>query len=149
MSMMRHFLLLGALLVAAWPVLAADKVHRLVLQVSDDSPEKMNTALNNAANVARYYTGKGQDVEIRIVAFSGGLNMLRTDKSPVADKLKSTAESLPNLTFEACQNTIDGMAKRENKKPDEIPLFPGVKVVPAGVVELLELGEQGWTIVRP
>jgi intracellular sulfur oxidation DsrE/DsrF family protein len=109
----------------------------------------MNTVLGNAANVARYYSGKGEEVEIRIVAFHGGLNMLRTDKSPVADRLKAAAESLPNLTFEACHNTIENMAKQEGKKPDEIPLFPGVKVVPAGVVELMELSEQGWTIVRP
>ncbi len=145
----RRLLLTAVLLGAAMPVAAADKVHRLALQISDDTPEKMSTVLGNAANVARYYSGKGEEVEIRIVAFHGGLNMLRTDKSPVAAKVKAAAESLPNVTFEACRNTIEGMAKNEGKKPEDIPLFPGVKVVPSGVVELLELGEQGWTIVRP
>ena len=41
------------------------------------------------------------------------------------------------------------MARNEGKKPSEIPLVPGAKIVPAGVVELIELNEQGWTIVRP
>ena len=145
----RRFLLAGLLLFATFPAMAGDKVHRLALQISDDSQEKMDTVLGNAANVARYYSGKGEEVEIRIVAFHGGLNMLRTDKSPVAERMKSTAASLPNVTFVACHNTIERMAEHEGKKPEEIPLFPGVKVVPSGVVELIELGEQGWTIVRP
>ena len=47
-------------LAAAGPAGAADKVHRLALQISDESPEKMTTVLNNAANVSRYYTQKGE-----------------------------------------------------------------------------------------
>jgi hypothetical protein len=147
--MIRRALLTGLVVAAAFPALAGDKVHRLALQITDDSPEKMTTVLNNAANVSRYYAEKGEEVEIRIVAYSGGLNMLRADKSPVLDRLKSVRESMHNVQLEACGNTIEGMAKRENKKPSEIPLVEGAKVVPAGVVELLELSEQGWTIVRP
>ena len=141
--------LILAALAAAGPALAADKVHRLALQISDESPEKMTTVLNNAANVSRYYTQKGEEVEIRIVAFNAGVNMMRTDKSPVLDRLKSVTESLPNLTLEVCGNTLEGMAHRENKQVSEIPLFAGSKVVPAGVVELMELNEKGFTIVRP
>jgi uncharacterized protein len=139
------------LALAAGPSFAADKdkVHRLALQISDDSPEKMTTVLNNAANVSRYYSEKGEEVEIKVVAFNGGVNMMRTDKSPVLERLKSVTESLPNLTLEVCGNTLDGMAHRENKKVSDIPLFAGSKVVPAGVVELIELGEKGYTIVRP
>ena len=47
----------------------------------------MNAVLNVAA--ARYYAGIGEEVEIRIVAFNAGLNMLRTDRSPVLARLKS------------------------------------------------------------
>ena len=147
---MKRFLIAAALVLAtAWPAVAADKVHRLALQISDESPEKMTTVLNNAANVSRYYSEKGEEVEIRIVAFNAGVNMMRTDKSPVLERLKSVTESLPNLTLEVCGNTLDNMAHRENKQVSEIPLFAGSKIVPAGVVELIDLNEQGWTIVRP
>jgi uncharacterized protein len=149
---MKRLLLATALVLAAVSSAAAadtQKVHRLALQISDESPEKMNTALNNAANVARYYSEKGEEVEIRIVAFSGGVNMMRTDKSPVLDRLKSVTESLPNLTLEVCGNTLEGMAHRENKQMSDIPLYKGSKVVPAGIVELIELNEKGYTIVRP
>jgi hypothetical protein len=145
----RRLLLAGLLLFAAFPAMAGDKVHRLALQISDDSPDKMNTVLGNATNAAHYYSEKGEKLEIKVVAYSGGLNMLRTDKSPVLERLKSVSESVPNISFEACNNTIEGVAKKEGKKPSEIPLVPGTKVVPAGVVELMELNEAGWTIVRP
>lgn len=125
---------------------AAEGVHKLALQISDASPQKMSTVLNVAANVSRYYTGIGEQVEIQIIAFNAGLNMLRPDKSPVAERMKSFAQSMPNVSFDACENTMDSMAKKEGK---EIPLFDHVKIVPAGVVKLIELNEKGWTIVRP
>ena len=131
------------------PALAADKVHRLALQISDDTPDKMTAVLNVAANVSRHYSERGEEIEIRIVAFNAGLNMLRTDKSPVLARLKSVSESLPNVAFEACGNTRDSMARNEGKKPAEIPLFANAKIVQAGVVSLIELNEKGWTIVRP
>jgi hypothetical protein len=34
---------------------AAEKEHRLILQVNSDDPAAMNLALNNAMNVAQYY----------------------------------------------------------------------------------------------
>lgn len=146
----RRQILAALLVVAAAPAaFAGNKVHRLALQISDGSPEKMTAVLNVAGNVARLYAETGDEVEIRIVAFNAGLNMLRTDKSPVLDRLKSISESMPNVTFDACGNTRDNMAKIEGKKPEEIPLFAKATVVKAGVVTLIELSEKGWTIVRP
>ena len=103
------------LLFAAFPAVAGDKVNRLALQISDDSPDKMNTVLGNATNAARYYSEKGEKLEVKVVAYSGGLNMLRTDKSPVLERLKSISKDVPNITFEACNNTIEGVAKKEGK----------------------------------
>ena len=147
--MKRRLLLAAAIALAAMPALAADKPHRLALQISDDTPEKMNAVLNVAGNVARYYGEKGEEIEIRIVAFNAGLNMLRTDRSPVLARLKSISESLPNVVLEACSNTRENMARNEGKKPEEIPLFANAKLVPSGVVSLIELSEQGWTVLRP
>lgn len=125
---------------------AADKPHRLVLQISDGDETKMNAVLNVAANVSRYYSDKGEEVEIRIVAFNAGLNMLLADRTPVAARLKSFKQGMPNVAFEACENTLDTLTKKEGKEP---PLVENAERVKAGVVTLIELSEQGWTIVRP
>ena len=133
------------LLFFAVPALA-EGPHRLALQISDNDADKMNAVLNVAANVSKYYSDKGEEVEIRIVAFNAGLHMLREDTSPVKPRLASFTKGMPNVSFKACQNTIDSMAKREAKA---IPIVEGAEHVTAGVVTLIELGEKGWTIVRP
>ena len=125
---------------------AARQVHRLVLQVNSDEPEVMTLALNNAANVERYYTVMNEKVEIEIVAFGPGLHMLREDTSPVKDRIKTMADKTSSITFKACGNTQENMAKQE-KKP--IPLISQASVVKSGVVRVMELQEQGWSYVRP
>ena len=79
----------------------AGQPHRLALQISDNTPEKMNAVLNVAANVSKYYSDKGEEVEVQIIAFNAGLHMLRDDTSPVKDRIKSMAESRPSVTFKA------------------------------------------------
>jgi len=120
--------------------------HRLALQISDNDAIKMNAVLNVAANVSKYYSDKGDEVEIQIVAFNAGLHMLRDDTSPVKPRLKSFKQGMPNVSFIACQNTVDAMSKSEGK---DVPIVENATRVPAGVVTLIELGEKGWTIVRP
>jgi intracellular sulfur oxidation DsrE/DsrF family protein len=120
--------------------------HRLALQISDNDAVKMNAVLNVAANVSKYYSDKGDEIEIQIVAFNAGLNMLRTDKSPVLPRLNSFKQGMPNVSFIACENTLDAMTRNEGKEP---PLVENATRVPAGVVTLMELAEKGWTIVRP
>src|SRR5437763_6639366 len=132
------------LLFFAVPALA-EGPHRLALQISDNDADKMNAVLNVAANVSKYYSDKGEDVEIQIVAFNAGLHMLRQDTSPVKPRLVSFAKGMPNVSFKACQNTVDSMAKRENKS---IPIIENADHVEAGVVTLIEVSEKGWTIVR-
>ena len=127
------------------PASAMEK-HRLALQISDNDPVKMNAVLNVAANVSKYYSDKGDEIEIQIVAFNAGLNMLRADKSPVLERLKSFKQGMPNVSFMACENTLAAMTRNEGKEP---ALVDNATRVPAGVVTLIELAEQGWTIVRP
>ena len=61
---LRAFLAFLALALVVMPAAAADKVHRLALQISDDAPDKMTAVLNVAANVARHYSSVGEEVEI-------------------------------------------------------------------------------------
>jgi intracellular sulfur oxidation DsrE/DsrF family protein len=144
---MLRVLLVALLLVplACAPADAAEK-HRLALQISDNDPAKMNAVLNVAANVSKYYSDKGEEAEIEIIAFNAGLHMLRQDKSPVLTRLKSFKEGMPNVSFKACENTLEAMTRNEGKEP---PLVENADRVQAGVVTLMELAEKGWTIIRP
>ena len=124
----------------------AAEPHRLALQISDDDPVKMRAVLDVAANVSRHYSGQGDDVEIVVVAFNGGLDMLLDDRSPVKERLVNFLKSMPNVSFIACGNTLETLAVKEGRRP---PLIDGISVTQVGVATLLDLAEKNWTIVRP
>ncbi|HTY67322.1 MAG TPA: DsrE family protein [Alphaproteobacteria bacterium] len=127
------------------------KTHRLSMHVDERDEEKMNLALNNAAAVLRQYQDHGETADIEIVAYGPGLHMLREDTAPpkIKERLASFTASMPQVKFSACNNTRVGMAKAEGKTPDQIPIIRAARVVPAGVVRLIELQEQGWSYVKP
>ncbi len=147
-------LLVAALAVSLMAVTATDaqssKPHRLVIQVDQNDPAVMNLALNNAQNVVEYYRDKHEDVDIEIVAYGPGLNMLRADTSPVQDRIARIASAdatFPSrITFSACNNTKQAMERREGHP---ITIVPQAQIVPAGVVRIMQLEEQGWSYVRP
>ena len=57
--MLRRFVTVAFIWFAlASSALAADKLHRIAIQVDQNDPQVMNLALNNAANVIEYYRDK-------------------------------------------------------------------------------------------
>ena len=120
--------------------------HYLALYVTDNDVDKMNSALSIATNVTKFYSERGEILEVEIIAFNAGLHMLRADTSPVAERLESFAGSMPNVSFVACGNTVDTMTRIEGKEP---PIFDFSGHVVAGVARLMELDQMGYTIVKP
>ena len=136
-------------LMLAAPALAADtKQHRLLIQVDQNDPDVMNLALNNATNVIEFYRARNEPVDVDIVTYGPGLNMLRADTSPVQERIKRFKEmAFPGkIQFSACNVTKQGMEKREGHAID---LVSDATAVPSGVVHLMELQEEGWSYVRP
>lgn len=125
---------------------AADKPHKVAIQVDENDAQRMNLALNNAKNIAKYYKTKGEEVEIEIVTFGPGLHMLRADTSPVKARIVTFAATYENIAFRACNNTLAGMTKKEGKQP---PLLDMAESVPSGVVHLMQRQEEGWSYLRP
>lgn len=138
----------AAIAVSSAPAEAHPKgsVHKIVIHVSDNEPKRMNLALNNAANMDAHYKAKGEEVEIEIVAYGPGLNMLRADKSPVKKRIASFEQNFDNISFKACANTHKKMSKKAGKS---VPMLPQAQMVPGGVVHMLERQEQGWAYLRP
>src|ERR1700719_1223133 len=91
------------------------KMHRIAIQVDQNDAAVMNLALNNATNVIQYYREKGQVVDVDVVTYGPGLHMLRADTSPVQDRIKALKQlAFPSkVQFSACNNTKEGMEKKE------------------------------------
>lgn len=139
--------LLGVVAITgAVPALADGATNQVAIHVDENDPGRMNLALNNAANVTKYYESIGEEVDIRIVTYGPGLHMLREDTSPVRDRIAAMSLELPNLSFAACGNTHAAMSRNEGM---EIGILDEAEMVTSGVVELIELQQQGWSYIRP
>lgn len=146
MSMKKVNLMLGRLLIlwivmAGQSAIAGEMMHKLVIQVSTDDVRTQQIALNNAVNLQK---ALGQDnIIIEIVAYGPGLSMM-TPNSPASKRIPSLA--MQDIIFSACGNTKAKMEKKSGKK---IVLVEGVQIVPAGVLRIMELQEQGYAYIRP
>ena len=112
--------------------------NRLVIQVSDADPGKWNLALNNARNIQ---TDLGAaNVDIEIVAYGPGIGMLKID-SPVASRIDNARGA--GVKVIACENTMRG------QKLAKSDMLNGIGYVQAGVVEIMQKQQQGWSYLRP
>ncbi|HXJ03122.1 MAG TPA: DsrE family protein [Micropepsaceae bacterium] len=122
------------------------KLHKMVIQVSRDDVEGMNLALGNAVNAKKIYDQKGEQFQVEIVAYGPGITMFREDKSPVKDRLAEVKKEIPGIVYSMCGNAKAAAEKREGH---EVVPIAGVGVVPAGIVRVAELQEQGYVYIRP
>src|SRR5262245_63698405 len=94
---------------------SASTQHKVAIQVNQNDKAVMDLALNNAKNIAEYFKGKGETVAIELVAYGPGLHMLRSDTSPVKERISEMSLENPNMTFAAFGNTQANPANAENK----------------------------------
>jgi hypothetical protein len=140
-------LLCLSMLVAGQSLAASDTSKpfaekRIVLQISDPNPFKQTLVLNVANNLLKAYGGPDK-IDIEIVAFGPGLRLLFKEN---ANSGRIQALSDNGVRFAACNNTITNMGKILGSKP---ALNKNAVVVSAGVVRIIELVDQGYTLVKP
>jgi intracellular sulfur oxidation DsrE/DsrF family protein len=122
------------------------KTHKLAIHVDQNDADVMKLALNNTRNANELYKAAGEELTVEIVCYSQGLHMLRDDTSPVKPEIQQLRKVVPQVTFGACNNTKTAMEKREGKP---VPIIPEAHIVPAGIVRLVELQEDGHAYVKP
>lgn len=116
--------------------------NRVVLQISDADPDKQTLVLNVAGNLIKHY---GPDrVDIEVVAFGPGLRLLFAENTNT-DRIAGLVDSA-EVRFSACSNTIRGMAATLGHEP---AINPQASKVSAGIVRILDLVNQGYTLVKP
>jgi uncharacterized protein len=120
---------------AAAPTTARQKV---VIQASDAEPAKWGLVLNNAKNVQEELGAANVDIEI--VAFGPGINMLKFD-SVVNTRLAEATKA--GVKILACENSM------RNFKLDKADMEPSIGYVAAGVVHIMRRQREGWAYLRP
>jgi intracellular sulfur oxidation DsrE/DsrF family protein len=115
--------------------------RRIVLQLSDNDPQKQGLVISVANNLLKFYDP--DKVAIEVVAFGPGIDLLRPDNSN-----RKLVESLvaQGVRFDVCLNTVDTIERETGHRPEIIPVATPVQV---GVGQILSLTENGYTLVRP
>jgi uncharacterized protein len=138
-SLLRLAAVLGAAAVLPRAIAQdADRLTRVVVQVSEADPARWNLALNNVMNLQEELGAN--KVVVEIVAYGPGIGMLKLDavvNSRISDAVKS------GVAVRACENTM------RNQKLVRADMHPGVTYVPAGVVQIVRRQQEGWAYVRP
>jgi hypothetical protein len=118
---------------------AQPRKHRLIIQVTDNDPARWNMVLNNTKN-AQDDVGGADKIEIEIVAYGPGINMLKKE-SIVGERIADAVKS--GVKIVGCENTMKGFKLSKDE------MLPTVGYVPAGVTELMKKQEEGWAYLRP
>ena len=129
--------LAAALPALSWAQAATPVRNRVLFQVTDNDPARWNIVLNNM-QFLREGVG-GEPVEIELVAYGPGINMLKADsavKPRIADAMKS------GVKIYVCQNTMNAF------KLTPADMLPEADYVPSGVVEVMRKQQQGWAYIR-
>lgn len=118
---------------------------KVLLHLHSGAHARMLEVLDETESVLKYYRQIGQPARIEIVVNGEGLNLLRADVSPFADRIQAMHRRYDNLTFMACSNTIDRL-KREQGIVAR--LLPQAVVTDSGVAQIMRRQQQGWAYLQ-
>ena len=102
--------------------------YKLLLQISEDSMDKLSLALNNAKNAQNAFGA--ENIEIEIVVFGAGIQTLKY-------------YTYNGVRIVVCENAM----RSANLRPSD--MLEEIKYVPSGVAEIVEKHTLGWTYVKP
>lgn len=122
-----------------------DGEARIVLHLSRGNMQHMREVLDEAENLLQYYARASQPARIELITNGEGLNLLRADTSPFAARISALQRKYSNLTFAACQNTIDRL---EREQGIQAQLLPEAVVIDSGVAQIILLQQQGWAYIQ-
>jgi intracellular sulfur oxidation DsrE/DsrF family protein len=113
---------------------------KVVFHLDWDQPERLVLALENIKNLFKEVPP--QQCRVNIVANGKAVNLFRKDK--VGERASDMTELHKlGVRFKMCRNAL---AKNKIEKTD---LFEVCEIVPAGILELINLQQEGFAYVKP
>ena len=115
----------------------------IILQVSDAEKVHHHATLDIANNLMKHYGGQDK-VDIEIIAFGAGVNLLYANDNDNADRIASLIEH--GVRFYACGNTLDTIERKSGKRP---AILSNVVTVQTGVAFMIDEVKRGYLLVHP
>lgn len=115
---------------------AQGKDHKVVFQFTLADSMQQKAFSNQLKNLRKHWP----DAQVEVVAYNQGIDFLMTKRTRHHDIIAELKGK--GVRFVVCQNTMN----QRNIKADE--LIPEAEIVPAGIAEIVEKQEQGWSYIK-
>ncbi len=103
-----------------------------------DEIAKWQTTISNITNALNYAQKQNVTVALIVVVNGAAITEYRDPKIRTFIKSHRT-----QVTFHACQNAMNSHQVTAQQLPDS------VKIVPAGIIDLAQLQDQGYRYIKP
>ncbi len=127
------------------PAPANGDVVKVLIHVSNARSARSAETLDEIENLVRHYRNERQNARVEVVMNGEGLNLVRTDVTRFAERIRRMQQEYDNLTFAACQNTIVRLKREQGVTAH---LLPGVTVIDSGVAQIMRRQQQGWAYIQ-
>lgn len=116
--------------------------ERILLHIGQADDAKFDDVLDQAERLLRTYREK--NIRVEVIANAGGLDLVRQDASPYADRIRDMMMQHDNLQFVACANAIEQL-RREGV---ETLLVENTAVAPSAVEHIIDRIHDGWVYIK-
>ena len=118
---------------------------RVLLHIDTAAPDKMQAVLDQAERLLDAADRQGRAVQLEVLANSRGLDLLRADHSPYAERMaRMKQRHANNLHWVACGQSI----ARLRSEGEKVVLLPSTRTAQTAIQEIVSRLQQGWTYVR-
>lgn len=122
-----------------------EEAVKVLIHLNSSTKTHGKETLDEVENLLKYYRRVNQRARVELVVNGDGLSLLRVDTSGYVERIKHMQRNYDNLTFVACQNSIDRL-KREHGVTAK--LIPGTVVIDSGVAQIMRRQQQGWAYIQ-
>ncbi|QGT78122.1 hypothetical protein GM160_03985 [Guyparkeria halophila] len=122
---------------------AAKEATRIILHVGSSDRQTFDQALDTAENLLAN-ADNNPNFHLQVLANSGGVNLVRKDATPHAQRIAAMLQDHPNLEFTACGQSL----ARLRREGEDVAVLPNVEVVDTAVSEVVRRMQRGWTYIR-
>ena len=128
-------------------VTGENQLKRVIVHLNTSSDAKFEKALATVEQLLKTYADESHGAEIELVANASAVNMLRSGRTPYAQRVRALQEQYFNLTFLACKDAMDHAREMENLDED-FNLLPDVEVTPSALEHILNRMNEGWVYLN-
>lgn len=114
--------------------------HKAVFHLDLNQEDRLTLALANIKNLFREIPA--QQCDISVVANGNAVNLFKKNAVPGHGKALEELQKL-GVHFKMCRNAL---ANNQIGKED---LIVGCKIVPAGILEIIDLQRMGFAYIKP